>query len=103
MSITDNLEARLAAGKDDALLRLGLGTAYFNQNDLERAIPHLEQCIAMNPKLSAAYKFLGKALTRQNETERAKLTFEQGLTIANREGDKQTEREITVFLKKLSK
>ncbi len=103
MSMTDRLEKMLAAGRDDAMLRFGLGSAYFNDNNFERAVPHLSACIDQDESYSAAYKLLGKALLKLGKNEEAKEVFERGLPIAQSKGDKQTEKEITVFLKKASK
>lgn len=92
----------LASGRDDAMLRFGLGSAYFNEKEFQKAVPHLEACIRHDATYSAAYKLLGKALYKIGENEQATTVFETGLPIAVDRGDKQTEREILVFLKKLS-
>lgn len=103
MSIVDNLEKMLASGRDDAMLRFGLGSAYFNQKEFDKAIPHLRACITHDSQYTAAYKLLGKALYRLGENEEARIIFLTGLPIAVDKGDKQTEREIQAFLKKLEK
>jgi uncharacterized protein HemY len=102
MAITDNLEKMLAAGRDSAMLRFGLGSAYFNQRLFAEAIPHLQACVAQDPNYAAAYKLLGKALLKNKHPERARAVFEQGLPIALAQGDKQAEREMSAFLNKLS-
>lgn len=101
MGLSDNLEKMLSSGRDDAMLRFGLGSAYFKEKEFGRAIPHLRACIAHDPNYSAAYKLLGKALFKTGEKEEAGAVFNQGLPIAVRQGDKQTEREILAFLRKL--
>lgn len=103
MSLVDNLEKLLASGRDDAMLRFGLGSAWFNEKEFEKAIPHLQACINHDPDYSAAYKLLGKALIKTGDNESAKSVFELGLPIAEKKGDKQTEREIQAFLKKLNR
>ena len=102
-SLKDNLEKMLADGRDDEMLRFGLGSAYFNEKNFAQAIPHLEACIKHNPRYSAAYKLLGKALFRAGKHEESRSVFEAGLSIAIDKGDKQTEREILAFLKKLDR
>ena len=97
MSLTDNLETMLANGNDSAMLRFGLGSAYFNEKDYQQAIPHLEKCIEWDNSYSAAYKLLGRAQIKLGLNERAKMTLAAGLEQAALQGDKQTEREITVF------
>ena len=103
MSITDNLEKMLAAGRDDAMLRFGLGSAYFNRKEFDNAVPHLRACIAHDAGYSAAYKLLGKALFKIGKHEDAKTVFTAGLPVAVDKGDKQTEREMLAFLRKLDK
>lgn len=101
MAITDNLEKLLADGQDNAMIRFGLGSAYFNAGRFAEAIPHLKQCIGHDVDYSAAYKLLGKALVKEDQEEEALKVFETGLPIAIAKGDKQTEREINAFLRKL--
>lgn len=101
MSITDNLEKLLANGNDNAMLRFGLGSAYFNDKEFTKAIPHLESCLAQDPEYTAAYKLLGKALFKTGNKIQSRTAFETGLPLAIKNGDKQTEKEILVFLKKL--
>lgn len=103
MSIIQNLEKMLADGRDDAMLRFGLGSAYFNEKVFVEAIPHLEACIRHDPNYSAAYKLLGKALFKIGRDEQSRSVFEAGLPIAVDKGDKQTEREILAFLRKLDR
>ncbi|MEZ5530613.1 MAG: tetratricopeptide repeat protein [Porticoccaceae bacterium] len=103
MPLIENLETMLARGQDSAMLRFGLGSAYFNQQQFEQAIPHLERCLELDENYTAAYKLLGRALTELDKPERAREIFNVGLVKAGQTGDKQTEREIGVFLKKLSR
>ena len=101
MSIADNLEKLLATGNDNALLRFGLGSAYFNDKEFTKAIPHLESCITQDPEYTAAYKLLGKSLFKTGSNIESRKVFETGLPLAIKNGDKQTEKEILVFLQKL--
>lgn len=103
MSMIGNLEKMLAGGRDDAMLRFGLGSGYFNDKAYEQAIPHLQACIEHDQTYAAAYKLLGKALMKLGNNNEALAVFEQGLPIAEAKGDKQTEREIQAFLKKLKR
>lgn len=101
MAITDRLEKMLASGRDDAMLRFGLGSAYFNSKQFAEAVPHLQACIEQDQAYSAAYKLLGKALVKLDDPEGALAVFENGLPVAIAKRDKQAEKEITVFLRKL--
>lgn len=101
MPLIDNLEKMLASGNDSSMLRFGLGSAYFNEKQYLQAISHLEKCIEMDSHYSAAYKLLGKAQLKLGMNNPAKITLERGLEQARLSGDKQTEREMLTFLKKL--
>ena len=98
MGMVDNLEKMLAKGRDDAMLRFGLGSAYFNDGKFSLAATHLEVCIAQDDSYSAAYKLLGKAYLKQGEPAKAITTFEVGMPIAEGQGDKQSRKEMQVFL-----
>ncbi|HSN19158.1 MAG TPA: tetratricopeptide repeat protein, partial [Usitatibacter sp.] len=62
MDPSAKLEALLAAGKDSAMLRVGLGSQYLGKGEAARAAEHLRAALAQDPAYSAAWKLLGKAL-----------------------------------------
>ncbi|MGV6806311.1 MAG: tetratricopeptide repeat protein [bacterium] len=99
----ENLENMLASGDDSPMLRFGLGSAYYHQGDFDRAIIHLQACIEQDSNYSAAYKVLGQSLAKAGAIEKARLTYEKGLRVSEEKGDKQTEKEIRVFLKRLER
>jgi len=103
MSLIDNLEQMLARGKDDAMLRFGLGNAYFQDKDYARAAEHLSRALEHDPGYSAAWKLLGRALMQTGELDRAKRVFSDGLEQAEARGDKQAVKEMQVFMKKIDK
>lgn len=95
------LEKMLAAGRDSALLRFGLGQACLRDDAPEEAALHLRQATLQDPLYSAAWKLLGKALQQQARNSEAETAWEQGLAVAERRGDMQSVKEITVFLRRL--
>ena len=99
----EKLLKMLASGRDDPMLRFGLGSALFKENRFDEAIEHLKACIAQDANYSAAYKLLGRSLMAQGRLDEAGRVFEQGLQVARAQGDKQAEKEITVFQKKMAK
>lgn len=103
MAILENLEAMLAAGEDNTLLRFGLGQAYLNLAQYDRAVLHLEKCLEFDPGYSAAWKLLGKAHAALQQVDQAMTAYEQGIRVAEEKGDLQTAREIQVFRKRLTK
>jgi Tfp pilus assembly protein PilF len=99
----ESLEKMLAKGMDNPMLRFGLGKGYLGAGDAAQAVVHLERCVEQDPTYSAAWKLLGKAQQVSGDTEGARRAWEQGLTAAQARGDKQAEKEMTVFLRKLNK
>ena len=103
MTTVAALEKLLAAGHDNALLRFGLGNAHLDAGEAAQALPHLQRCVAFDPGYSAAWKLLGKAHAALGDAAAARAAWTQGLEAARRHGDKQAEKEMTVFLRKLDK
>lgn len=99
----ESLEKMLDKGVDNALLRFGLGKGYLDAGDYARAIEHLQRCVAFDPNYSAAWKLLGKALQADGQTDAARNAWEQGVAAAQAHGDKQAEKEMSVFMRKLDK
>lgn len=102
-SMTRNLEAMLAAGKDSALLRYTLGKAYLDAGEPARAREHLERACALDPRYSVAWKLLGKASLELGDPEAARGAWNQGLECAAAKGDAQVVKELGVFLRRLDK
>ena len=100
MAMIERFEAMLAAGKDGALLRFGLGSEYLKAGDFERAAMHLRAALALDQGYSAAWKLLGKALEK-SDREAATEAWQRGIAAAQAKGDKQAAREMEVFLKRL--
>ncbi len=103
MSVVDNLEALLARGTDNALLRFGLANEYLKLGQLEQAIGHLRKALTHDPKYSAAWKRLGKALADTGRTDEAVAAYENGVRAAEEKGDVQAAKEMRVFLKRLQR
>lgn len=103
MGMLENLEAMLASGADNALLRFTLGSALFKQGDLHQAAEHLREAVRQDPEYSAAWKILGRTLQALDDPGSACRAFEQGIEAAERRGDKQAAREMQVFLKRAQK
>jgi Flp pilus assembly protein TadD len=97
------LENLLAEGRDSALLRFGLGQACLKDEDAEAALLHLTQATAQNPRHSAAWKLLGVALRQLDRLDAAEAAWTQGLAVAGQQGDHQSVKEMTVFLKRLQR
>ena len=99
----ESLEEMLAKGVDNSLLRFGLGKGYLDLKDNAKAAEHLQRCVGFDPKYSAAWKLLGKAQLGLGDNTAARQAWEKGVEAAQAHGDKQAEKEMMVFLKKLDR
>ena len=97
------LQKLLDGGKDNALLRFGLGFEYLRAGDPGAAIAHLQQAVAFDPTYSAAWKMLGKALAEAGRSPEALSAYRDGIAAAEKKGDKQAMKEMQVFARRLAK
>jgi Tfp pilus assembly protein PilF len=103
MDPAERFEALLASGKDSALLRFSLGMSYLKAGDAARAAGHLRRAVEQDGDYSAAWKLLGKALAESGHPDGAIAAYRNGIAAAERRGDKQAAKEMTVFLRRLDK
>jgi len=99
----ERLQAMLDAGRDDALLRFGLGNACLQAGDAEAATVHLAAATRHDADYSAAWKLLGKALLALGREDEAEAAWRAGLEAATRRGDVQSTKEMTVFLRRIER
>lgn len=97
------LEAMLAAGKDNALLRFSLGELLLQDDEPAQAAEHLARAVAQDPQYSAAWKLYGKALAASGQPRAAVDAFDHGIEVATNRGDNQAKKEMTVFRKRALK
>jgi len=86
---------------DDALLRLTLGKEYLEGGDPAAALPHLERAVAVDPRYTAAYRYLGAALEALDRTDDAAEAWRRGIAVAEETGDLQAGKEMRVFLARI--
>jgi predicted Zn-dependent protease len=98
-----NFEKMLAAGKDGALLRYSLGNEYLKAEDPAHAAEHLARAVALDPRYTAAWKLYGKALAAAGRDAEALAAFREGIAVAVARGDKQAEKEMTVFARRIER
>ena len=96
-----NFEKMLAAGRDGALLRFSLGNEYLKAGDPMRAAEHLARAVALDPNYTAAWKLYGKALAASGRETEARAAYRDGIAVAKARGNKQAEKEMQVFAKRL--
>ena len=97
------LEKLLGTPRDGALLRFSLGLEYAKAENPKLAIEHFRQALAMDPAYSAAWRALGKALESAGQIDAALAAYRDGIAAAHAKGDKQAEKEMTVFARRLSR
>ncbi len=98
-----SLRAQCGGPRDGALLRFSLGNALLNTGDAQAAIEELQRAVAFDPAYSAAWKLLGKACLATDRRDDAAAAWRQGIEAARQRGDKQAEKEMAVFLRRLEK
>ncbi len=103
MDMMENLEAMLARGQDNALLRYSLGSEYLKAGDAAAAVRHLAQAVEQDPHYSAAWKLYGKALAAAGRDAEAVAVFDRGIAVAEAKGDIQAAKEMKVFRKRAQK
>lgn len=98
-----NLEKLLGTPRDGALLRYSLGNEYLKAGDFERGIEHLREAVRRDPQYSAAWKSLGRALAEAGRADEAREAYARGIEAARARGDRQAEKEMTVFARRLDR
>jgi predicted Zn-dependent protease len=102
-AVIANLLKLIGTPRDGALLRFSLGNEYLKLGDAHSAQLHLNEAVARDPGYSAAWKLLGKALADDGQAGAALAAYRQGIAVAERKGDLQAAKEMTVFARRLEK
>ena len=98
-----SLRQQCGGPRDGALLRFSLGNALLADGEAAVAMEELRRALAFDPTYSAAWKLLGKACLQANQPQAAADAWRSGIAAAAQRGDKQAEKEMTVFLRRLEK
>jgi Tfp pilus assembly protein PilF len=99
----EGFERMLAAGRDGALLRFSLGGGYLAAGDPALAATHLARAVALDPGYTAAWKLYGKALADSGRADDALAAWRQGIAVAAARGDRQAEKEMRVFVRRIER
>ncbi|OGA00066.1 MAG: hypothetical protein A2Z64_11540 [Betaproteobacteria bacterium RIFCSPLOWO2_02_67_12] len=97
------LEKLIGTPRDGALLRFSLGNEYLKAGDAARAIAELRAAVQRDPAYSAAWKTLGRALADSGHESEALEAWSRGIEAARGKGDRQAEKEMSVFARRLAK
>ena len=97
------LEKLLGTARDNALLRYSLGLEHAKAGDREKAIQYFRDAVERDGAYSAAWKALGRALHDSDRNEEALEAYRRGIDAARAKGDRQAEKEMTVFMRRLER
>jgi len=97
------LEKLLGSPRDGGLLRYSLGMEYLKLENLEKAVAYFREAVARDPGYSAAWRALGKTLETAGNSGEALDAYRRGVAAAQTKGDKQAEREMAVFARRIEK
>src|SRR5678816_3923971 len=98
--VISSLEKLLGTPRDGALLRYSLGLEYAKAGEREKAIEFLREAVTRDPLYSAAWKALGRELAQAHRVEEALEAYRKGIDAAKAKGDRQAEKEMTVFARR---
>ncbi|WP_139351690.1 tetratricopeptide repeat protein [Rhodanobacter sp. C06] len=98
-----SLRGQCGGPRDGALLRYALGNALLEAGDAAAATEELRQALRFDPRYSAAWKLLGKACLAADDRTAAAEAWRQGIAVAQARGDKQAEKEMAVFLRRVER
>jgi len=98
-----DLRRQCGGPRDGALLRFALGEALRAAGDLPAAIDELRRALAFDPLYSAAWKQLGHACLAAGRGAEAAEAWRRGIEAAGQRGDRQAEKEMAVFLRRLER
>lgn len=95
------LERMLASGRDGALLRMSLALAYHRREEEQTALMHVEKALAFDPEFTAAGRLHGLIALALGDNATTETAFAKALEVAQRHGELQLVKELTVRLKRL--
>ena len=98
-----SFERMLAAGKDSALLRFSIGSEYAKIRDWGAAVDSLSRAVALDPAFTAAWKAYARSLQEIGRPAEALDAYRRGIAVAKQKGDRQAEKEMTVFARRIER
>ncbi len=98
-----SFERMLAAGKDSALLRYSMGNEYAKAGDWAAAANALRHAVTLDADYTAAWKLYARALEHEGRATAALDAYRTGIDVAKHKGDRQAEKEMTVFARRIER
>lgn len=97
------IENMIEQGRDSYEARLAAGQALLKAGDLEKALGHLQKATEHKPGQTMAWQELGTVLNKLERSGEARQAWQQGVEKARANGDKQAEKVMGVFLRRLDR
>ncbi|MCH8476424.1 MAG: hypothetical protein LAT56_00575, partial [Wenzhouxiangella sp.] len=94
------IEKMIEQGRDGYEARLAAGQAWLKRGEVDRALVHLERACETVPDRSMAWQELGRARLASGDQDGARMAWEQGIAVAETNGDKLAEKFMTVWLRR---
>ena len=98
-----SFERMLASGKDSALLRYSIGNEHLKAGDWSAAVDALEHAVGLDAMYTAAWKLYANALEHAGRHAEALDAYRRGIVVARQKGDRQAEKEMTVFARRIER
>ena len=96
-------EEVLKMDPNDPMVYFGLGQEYMRGSKWTEASEAFGNAVRLNPKYSAAYRYLGECLEKSGNPQSAKEIYQKGIPIAEQQGDLEAAKAMKVFLARLTK
>lgn len=97
------IENMIEAGRDSYEARLAAGQARLGQGDVEQAREHLQRATVFKPQQTMAWQELGRACSEAGDAAGARAAWKRGVETAAANGDKQAEKVMAVWLRRLDR
>jgi predicted Zn-dependent protease len=98
-----SFERMLATGRDSALLRYSIGNEYAKVGVWGDAVASLEKAVTLDPTYTAAWKLYARSLEAAGRDDDALDAYRRGIVCARQKGDRQAEKEMTVFARRIER
>ena len=98
-----SFERMLASGKDGALLRYSIGNEHAKAKAWDAAAEALAKAVELDPNYTAAWKLYARALLECGRPQDALNAYRAGIDVAKRKGDRQAEKEMVVFARRIER
>lgn len=95
------LQEVLAQDPANKLARYGLAMEFSNAGQTDAALAEFQKLITQDPTYSNAYFMAAQALHKAERTDEAKTMLSQGISAAQRTGNRHAESEMQAMLDEL--